>query len=147
MERVTQCWGCGFKETQPHQLQRDAGSNEPDLIYFNPEVARAANITIYYIHKSSSPGGPRELQSHQCPPGTEISVGGPRSSSSLRSKSWGGFWSVLSSYIWLWRSSSALASRPSGKAFSSGGAGVAMWEGSSISMLSSSSTMMSESCC
>ena len=78
-----------------------------------------------------------------------MSAGSPRSLSSLGSESWGGFWSVLFSDVWLWRSSSTSALRSSSMAFSDRGVGAVESRGASVSILSSlsSSTTTSESHC
>ena len=88
----------------------------------------------YNIYKSSSPGEMmKAIESLECPLGTEMLAGGPRSSSSLGSESWGRFWSVLSSDIWLWWSSSTSALRFSSMAFSGRGVGAAESRGASVS--------------
>ena len=66
-----------------------AGSSEPDPIGLNPGITQDANTTFIGHHHL---GRPQELRSHwSVPLGMEISAGGPKSSSSLRSKLWGRF--------------------------------------------------------
>ena len=97
------------------------------------------------------PGGTTGvMESSECPLGTEMSVIIPSSSSSLRSKLWSGFWSVLSLDIWLsWSYHTvSLASEPCCIGDSLGSAGAAGLAGAPVSICSSlsSSTTMSESC-
>ena len=97
------------------------------------------------------PGGMmRVMESSKCPPGTEMLVTGPSSSSSSRSELWGGFWSVLFSVIWLSQSSCgpSLASEPCCIGDPLGGMGVVGLAGAPVSISSSlsSSIMASESC-
>ena len=75
----------------------DAGSSEPDPVHFNLCVLMVLTVDhssyeISLIYKSSSPREmTRAIESLECPLGMEILVGGPRSSSSSGSESWGGF--------------------------------------------------------
>ena len=100
-------------------------------------------------YKSSSPEGTmRVMESSECPPGMEILVLGPSSSFLLGYESWGRFWSVLSSDVWLQWSSGSPASKHSRISVSFRGTGATGLAGTSVSMLSSLSslTTTSKSC-
>ena len=93
-------------------------------------------------YKSSSPRGMmRVMESSECPPGIERSVMGPSSSSSSGSESWGGFWSVLSSDVWLQWSSGSPALEHSHIGISFRGAGAIGLAGAPVSILSSLSLL------
>ena len=72
---------------------RAAGSNESDPVHPNPLSHTVMQVLSFSSgYKSSSPGGmTRAMESSECPPGAERLVTVPSSSSSSRSKSWGGF--------------------------------------------------------
>ena len=134
-------WGCGFKWTWSHPFQPMCPAGSYCLL-FRLQLP-------FVIHRSSSPGETmRAIESSECPLGTEMSVIGPRSSSSSGLELWGGFWSVLSSDVWLHQWSGSLASKSSDMAFFFRDAGAAESSSMSVSMLSSLSSSMttSESC-
>ena len=86
---------------------------KPDPIHSNPfSYAALQMLSFLSGYKSSFLGEMmRVMESSKCLPGIERSVTVPSSSSSSRSESWDGFWSVLSSDVWLQWSSGSLASK------------------------------------
>ena len=99
------------------------GSNEPDPVGFNPSVDRDTKTALIGHRLLGDNEGYGVIR---VPPWYGNVGRRPRSSSSLRSESWGGFWSVLSSEAWLWWSSSASGLELSRKASSVMGAGASM---------------------